>query len=115
MGKRKDKPDKPYPNTWDIPGGKMEEGETPLDTLRRELKEETNLDIKSAKLIDVFHHTGKNIQGFPGLLLLYSIEIEGDARAKDDLVDLVWIDKKKVPQLNLCICSKYFLRDLINN
>lgn len=30
---------------WDLPGGGIEENETPIDCLKREVKEETNLDL----------------------------------------------------------------------
>lgn len=30
---------------WDFPGGRIEYGENPYDALKREVKEETNLDI----------------------------------------------------------------------
>lgn len=35
----------PPNNTWHFPGGRLDEGEESLDGLRREVKEETNLDI----------------------------------------------------------------------
>lgn len=40
---RDDKVDIPFPNMWDIPGGKVEEGEFPEQAIRREMKEEIGL------------------------------------------------------------------------
>ncbi len=36
---------------WDLPGGKVDYGESPYDTLVREVKEEIHLSIKIVKLI----------------------------------------------------------------
>lgn len=39
-----------YPGKWAFPGGKLEKGETVLDTLKREVKEEVGLEIEDYKL-----------------------------------------------------------------
>ena len=45
----------PFPNMWDIPGGKVEEGESPEQALRREMMEEMSInnlgEIKLFKII----------------------------------------------------------------
>jgi 8-oxo-dGTP diphosphatase len=42
---RDNKPDIPYPNMWDIPGGHVEKGETPRECIVREMKEEIDLNL----------------------------------------------------------------------
>ena len=49
------------PNVWDLPGGSVDNGERIELTLRREVKEETNLDIDITKLL--YAHT--NNDGLP--------------------------------------------------
>lgn len=44
------KDDVPYPNYWTLPGGKVEEGESPDLAIVREVKEELGLDLHHFKL-----------------------------------------------------------------
>lgn len=46
---------KPKRGWWVVPGGKVEEGETLLEAILREFKEETNLTLERAALKGVFN------------------------------------------------------------
>jgi len=46
---RDNNPNIPNPNKWSIFGGMMEEGETPEEAIKRELKEEISYDLKEFK------------------------------------------------------------------
>ena len=49
---RDNKPDIPNPNCWSLFGGGIDPGETPLEALNREIKEETNIEIYDIQLLD---------------------------------------------------------------
>jgi len=48
---RDDRPDIPFPDHWDFPGGGREAGETGLETFGRELREEVGLDLADAEVL----------------------------------------------------------------
>jgi 8-oxo-dGTP diphosphatase len=47
---RDNKPDIPYPDTWDVPGGHVEDNETPEQCIVREMREEMGIELKEFKL-----------------------------------------------------------------
>jgi len=47
---RDNKPDIPYPDTWDVPGGHVEAGEKPEDCIVREMYEEMGIKLKGFQL-----------------------------------------------------------------
>ena len=52
------------PGMWEIPGGRLELGEDPFEALKRETKEETNIDIEVLNPLKVHHFErddGQNI------------------------------------------------------
>lgn len=70
---------------WQFSGGKIELHETPIDALRREVKEETSLIINSERLLGVSTHhwnTPKGIQQ-TFILLYHCINLSGEIRLNE--------------------------------
>ena len=47
---------KPYAGYWEVPGGKIEKGESVFQALKRELHEELGIDILSSEELTVLEH-----------------------------------------------------------
>lgn len=69
---------KAYPGHWELPGGKLEEGEQPEDCARRELEEEAGLKAKSLRLVDAVQGDYEAIGSW--VSLFYDCECEGEPR-----------------------------------
>ena len=68
------KPGTSIGESWEFPGGKAEENETPQEALRREYKEELNVEIKVGKRIcgGKFTNRGREFEIFGYLVNLVS-------------------------------------------
>lgn len=55
-------PNKPQGNTWGIPGGKLESGETPQEAVKREIMEEVGLILNDHDLEKVTHQYARHNQ-----------------------------------------------------
>jgi NAD+ diphosphatase len=94
LGKRADEPAK---GDWDIVGGFLEPGEHPEDGLRREVKEETGLEITELKLLGMFMDKYP-VYNYDTLNIAYLCKVEGTPKADDDVADLKWFRLNEIPQ-----------------
>jgi 8-oxo-dGTP diphosphatase len=67
-----------FPGMWSIPGGKLEENETPMEGAKREFFEETDTNINDKEITFIGlipRHTrdGKKVKG---LMYVYLLEVE---------------------------------------
>jgi ADP-ribose pyrophosphatase YjhB (NUDIX family) len=75
--------------TWGIPGGAMEPGENAEETARRELYEETGLEVEDLKLIDVlsgpeyFFVYPNGDQKHTVIILSEALRVKGELRIND--------------------------------
>ena len=104
------------PEYWDIPGGMVEEGETPIIAAIRETKEEVNLDVEVKQIIheDSNFDKGKNTM-FTRLVYIctlknttdYTIQLDPEEHSEYRLISSLdeMSNEKVVP----------FLMDILSN
>jgi ADP-ribose pyrophosphatase YjhB (NUDIX family) len=94
LGRRAREPAK---GRWDVLGGFMEEFEQPLETLRRELREETGLHVEPGAFVGaVSDRYGDG--GNATLNLCWVVSAAGgEPRAGDDVAELGWFAPDGLP------------------
>jgi 8-oxo-dGTP diphosphatase len=92
LGRRR--PD-PGAGRWDIPGGFVEEQEHPEDALRRELREETGLEIEPGEFLGIWlePYWGRTVV----CLTWLARPTGGEECAGDDLAELAWFTRADLP------------------
>ncbi len=86
-------PNKGY---WGTPGGYVEWDESIQETVKREVKEETNLDVISTKLVGVYSSPSRHPKQV--INLVYAVTIaEGKAKQGDDAMDIKWFSLNELP------------------
>jgi 8-oxo-dGTP diphosphatase len=91
--------EEPFRNHWDLPGGFLEEGEHPFDAIRRELREETSLEVEPLEFIGVWIDRYPTRTHTAATLNLYwtARVVAGFAEAADDVSEVGWFALDALP------------------
>lgn len=85
------------PGKWTLPGGGMEFGETPHETLEREFYEETGLTPRIGDVLDVFSFLAR--PDLHVIQMIYDVEAEGEPQVIE--VDGSTVDARWVPTASI--------------
>ena len=87
-------------NEWDFPGGKINFDEDIEEGLKREVKEETNLDIKNLKILKPFNLKFNTV---PVFIVVYSAEISCNSSifVSHEHSDYNFFSKSEIKNLNM--------------
>jgi 8-oxo-dGTP diphosphatase len=111
LEKRKGEPGR---DKWTIPGGLMELGEGAEETVIREVREETNLEVEDPELIDVVNNiiADENAKiKYHFVIVDYYVKLKGGKlKAADDAAELRWIPFDEVKNYDLTKSFREFFQ-----
>ena len=94
----------PLKGEWSIPGGLVELGEELADGVRRELKEETGLDVEPLEVLTVFDRIfreGSRIRYHYVIVDYVCRRRAGRLKPDSDVIDARWVRREDLPQYHL--------------
>lgn len=86
-----------FKDRWEFPGGKIEENESNENALKREIKEELDIDIKVEKLLDTVEYDYPN---FHLTMYCYICKLVDKEPVLLEHESACWVDNKNIKNLN---------------
>jgi mutator protein MutT len=94
----------PYPNTWHLIGGGVDDGEPLDEAIKREIKEEAGIEVEITKSLGFDEDFEPNKHGEIThyiFLVFHAKYISGEVTADDDIEQLKWIPKSELGKIEL--------------
>ncbi len=90
-------PEMTLPNYWEFPGGKIEEGETKKEALKREIHEELGCEIE---VFDQIEDTTFEYEKVIVRLETFMSKIISGTPTLSEHAEIRWISREELPSLN---------------
>ena len=102
----------PFQGFYALPGGFIEPGEKPKQALFREVKEETNLDVKIIEKIGIFDEEGRDPRGVIHSTAYKCVVFDtSNMRSGDDSRDVKLIPKNQLKDIELAFDHKKIIKE----
>lgn len=103
--------EKPFAGFWELPGGKVENNESPEEALCRELAEELGINVKEFQPFAVVEHRYKD-SGFIAVLHFFTVSAFDGEPCDNENQNLRWIEPKDIPELDFLPADREILSHL---
>ncbi|MEK7543772.1 MAG: NUDIX hydrolase [Patescibacteria group bacterium] len=87
----------PNKGFWGTPGGYVSWDESTEETVKREVKEETGLEVTETKLIGVYSSPARHPKQVINLVYLTKVN-DGEPKHNDDATDAKWFSLDALPE-----------------
>jgi len=93
---------------WEFPGGKVEEGETLEEAIKRELKEELDIEVRVKGVLSEVKYS------YPeGEIELYLLEVESNKEPElKEAIEKRWVSVEEAEELELCPADRELIRKI---
>ena len=95
----------PLKGEWSLPGGTVEVGETLVDAVVREAREETGLEVRAMSLIEVLDRVHRDADGrveYHFVLLDYKcLVLSGELTSGSDAAEARWVHQRDLADYQL--------------
>lgn len=106
----------PYEGLWALPGGFVEYGETVESAVRREVKEETGLQVDLIRLLGVYSDPKRDPRGHVISVCFIAQKKAGNLKADTDASQVACMTIDEISKIELAFDHKKIFKDyLIEN
>jgi len=89
----------PFKGFLTFPGGKVDEGEKIEDAVKRELREETSLEIEPTDILGVYSDPSRDPRGHRISITFIAKLVSGEAKASSDAESIEWLPQNEQKEL----------------